>query len=489
MKKQGTGTARTAFNLMVLLLVGFGMFAAAGAAPHFLVTPALADDDGDDGGGSYGGGGRGDDDDDGYRGGGQPPRVLRQLMRPFGGVFRPARPRRSAPVVRIPAMAEREIVAMGLSDDNLTTLQGRGYEIVEQATLPALDRTVVKLEIPEATDLDAARQEIRTLDTGADVDFNHYYSPSQGVADRCEGQGCWPRELIGWPADGPADSGGCRAPVRIGMIDTGINPDHEAFDGTVLEVKRIGDEEERESGRQHGTAVAALLAGALSSRTSGLLPEARLFAVDAFFGAGGGNDRAEAFHLVAAIDYLIGRQVSVINMSLAGEANEVLRQAIGLATADGRTVLVAAVGNEGPRAGPVYPAAYPGVLAVTAVDRSKRVYRRAVQGAYVDIAAPGVGIWTAASIRGGRPKTGTSFAAPYVAAAAALLKAREPDLKWQEVKERLYARASDIGEPGRDDVFGWGLLNASEICNGSAKPASAPADQLLPSTPQVRDRQ
>ena len=129
------------------------------------------------------------------------------------------------------------------------------------------------------------------------------------------------------------------------------------------------------------------------------------------------------------------------------------------------------------------------MLAVTAVDRSKRVYRRAVQGAYVDIAAPGVGIWTAASIRGGRPKTGTTFAAPYVAAAAALLKAREPHLKWQEVKERLYARASDIGEPGRDDVFGWGLLNASEICNGSVKPASAPADQLLPSTPQVRDRQ
>ena len=52
-------------------------------------------------------------------------------MRPFGGVFRPARPRRQAPVIRIPAMAEREIVAMGLSDDNLTTLQGRGYEIVE----------------------------------------------------------------------------------------------------------------------------------------------------------------------------------------------------------------------------------------------------------------------------------------------------------------------------------------------------------------------
>ena len=112
MKKQGTGTTRTAFNLMVLLLVGFGMFAAAATVPHLLVTPALADDDGDDGGGSYGGGGGGDDDDDGYRGGGQPPRVLRQLMRPFGGVFRPARPRRSAPVVRIPAMAEREIVAM-----------------------------------------------------------------------------------------------------------------------------------------------------------------------------------------------------------------------------------------------------------------------------------------------------------------------------------------------------------------------------------------
>ncbi|MCV0394704.1 MAG: S8 family serine peptidase [Rhizobiaceae bacterium] len=478
MKKRCASSIRMAFKAAVLLLAGLAVLPGPGTEPYLFATPALADD-GDDGGGDDGDDGGGG----GYSGGGgsappsvggRPPRILRQLFRPFRGAFRPSRPRRAAPAVQIPPMAEREIIALGLSGDNLAMLQTRGYELLEEIALPVLDGTVVKLEIPAATSLEAARDEIRSLNATAQVDFNHYYQPSQdadGGSD-CEGRGCWPRELIGWPTDQARSANGCRSPVRIGMIDTGINPDHEVFSGTALEVKRIGDEEDPQSGRQHGTAVAALLVGASSSRTPGLLGEAGLFAVDAFFRAGRDSDRAEAFHLIVAIDHLLSQQVSVINMSLAGEANDVLRRAIGQAVADHNTVLVAAVGNEGPRAKPVYPAAYPGVLAVTAVDRRQRVYRRAVQGEHVDIAAPGVEIWTAASIRGARPKTGTSFAAPYVTAAVALMKATDPEIRLDDIKRKLFAAAADIGEPGRDNVFGWGLMNASEICGVFASPAS-----------------
>ena len=90
--------------------------------------------------------------------------------------------------------------------------------------------------------------------------------------------------------------------------------------------------------------------------------------------------------------------------------------------------MIAAAGNDGPRAEPAYPAAYDSVIAVTAVDRSGTIYRRAIRGAHVDLAAQGVEVWTAASVKGARWKTGTSFAAPYVTAAVALWLQHDPML-------------------------------------------------------------
>jgi subtilisin family serine protease len=133
-------------------------------------------------------------------------------------------------------------------------------------------------------------------------------------------------------------------------------------------------------------------------------------------------------------------------------------------------ILVAAVGNAGPRAKPLYPAGYDGVIAVTAVDKGRNAYRRANQGEHVDIAAPGVNVWTAASISGARPKSGTSFAAPFVSAAAAVLLAQRPDLTPVQMAEALSQLAQDIGSPGKDRIFGWGLLDARRLCTYDGHP-------------------
>jgi subtilisin family serine protease len=151
----------------------------------------------------------------------------------------------------------------------------------------------------------------------------------------------------------------------------------------------------------------------------------------------------------------------VINMSVAGPPNKVLLKVIGQAARRGM-VLLAAAGNNGPKAPPAYPAAAESVLAVTAVDRHRQIYRKANRGAYIDFAAPGVSLWTAVP-GGGRFQSGTSFAVPFVAALAALALA-DGDTGPARLGRRLAEGVRDLGTPGRDEVFGRGLVRAAAVC-------------------------
>jgi subtilisin family serine protease len=219
----------------------------------------------------------------------------------------------------------------------------------------------------------------------------------------------------------------CGPTPLIGLIDTGVNVEHEALKEQAIEVVARPASHADASLQEHGTAIAALLVGRRDSHTPGLLPHAKLVTVDAFYRDGGTADRTDVMSLVAAIEALAERGVRVMNLSLSGPANEVLQKAIEAAQAKG-IVIVAAAGNNGAGAEPAYPAAYPGVIAVTAVDQELKVYRRATQGPYVDLAAPGVNVWTASAQGSGSLKTGTSYAVPFVSAAAGLLLASRPDL-------------------------------------------------------------
>ncbi|QEE46084.1 S8 family serine peptidase [Rhizobium sp. WL3] len=449
------------------------------APTHPLVTLAHADDD-DDGGGDDdddddGGGGRSDRGGSGGSGDRAPPRQSGFTLFPFLQSPRPAPVRRAAPAA-IPDRVPNEIIAAGLSEAAITQLTTEGYAVAERqslallATEPATE--IVRLVVPRGTGLDAARARVAALAPVAQVDFNHYYRPEQTeTAPDCGGQSCaLVREIIGWPLDPAGLVQRCGSLPKIGLIDTAINPAHPSLDKARLEVIRISDDALPQSGRQHGTAVAALLVGAAGSRAPGLLPSSEVIAVDAFRRLGGSADVASTFDLVRALDALSSRNVRVINLSLAGPDNLLLKRTVEAMIARG-AILVAAVGNAGPRAKPLYPAGYEGVIAVTAVDKGRKAYRRANQGAHVDIAAPGVNVWTAASISGARPKSGTSFAAPFVSAAAAVLLAERPELTPAQMAEALSLMAQDIGTPGRDSVFGWGLLDARRLCTAEASAA------------------
>uniref|UniRef100_A0A7C1NXQ4 Peptidase S8 n=1 Tax=Agrobacterium albertimagni TaxID=147266 RepID=A0A7C1NXQ4_9HYPH len=453
-----------------------------------LVSIAHADDD-DDGGGDGddddddGGGGRSDRGGSGGSGDRTPSRQSGFTLFPFLQSPRQAPVRRAAPAA-IPDRVPNEIIAAGLPEAAITQLTTEGYRVAERQSLALLApepvgepanqpaTEIVRLVVPRGTGLEAARARVTALAPVAEVDFNHYYRPEQTeTAPDCGGQSCaLVREIIGWPLDPAGLVQRCGSLPKIGLIDTAINPAHPSLDKARLEVIRISDDALPQSGRQHGTAVAALLVGAAGSRAPGLLPSSDLIAVDAFRRLGGSADVASTFDLVRALDALSSRNVRVINLSLAGPDNVLLKKTVEAMIARG-AILVAAVGNAGPRAKPLYPSGYEGVIAVTAVDRGRNPYRRANRGEHVDIAAPGVNVWTAASISGARPKSGTSFAAPFVSAAAAVLLAERPDLTPAQMAEALSLLAQDIGAPGRDQVFGWGLLDARRLCTAEASAA------------------
>jgi hypothetical protein len=464
----GTGARRLAAWVVALSVLGVALGETMpGTAPALGVGTAFADDDdGDDGGGGGSRGGRGmrSDDDDGRRSVGRfrPPRWMspRRWFEPT----RRSAPRRAAPrraVQALPVRAEGELVAVGLTSTQVGQLTAAGFVVAERHQVPLLDAEMFRLRAPPAQSLDAALAQVRATAPQASADFNHFYRPEQ--EEGCDGGHCAGHFLVDWPAT-RSNAPICPGAVEVGLIDTAINPDHDAFSGGQVELLRVADAAPLpESARQHGTAVAALLVGAKNSRTPGLLPGAPLVAVDAFHRGAGSDDRADVFTLVRAVDVLAARGVDVINLSLSGPANALLERTVAAASDKG-SLLVAAAGNNGPRAAPAYPAAYDDVIAVTAVDKAKRVYRRANQGDYVDLAAPGVEVWAAASVRGVRPKTGTSFAAPFVTAAVALMRAGDPTASHQEIAGRLTREAEDLGAPGRDPVFGWGLLDASGVC-------------------------
>jgi minor extracellular protease Epr len=320
--------------------------------------------------------------------------------------------------------------------------------------------------VPAGTSLEAARAEVRALASGADADFNHYYRSEEAAQPAvCNGPHCASFDLIGWNA---VTDLSCLADITLGVIDTGINPDHPTFAASRLEVHKLTPGDLDPSRASHGTAVTALLIGDPASRSPGLLPGARVVAVDAFH-TDGGDERADVYTLVAAMDFLAARGVRIVNMSLAGPPNTVLERSVAKLS-DRDMLLVAAVGNVGPAAEPAYPAAYPGVVAVTAVDKAGTVYRRAGRGAHVDLAAPGVDIWTAASVKGARPKTGTSFAAPFVSATAAAYLAADPQLSAADLISLLTSSAADLGTPGHDEIYGHGLVRAGPTCLDSATP-------------------
>lgn len=351
-----------------------------------------------------------------------------------------------------------ELVVLDLGQDAAAALRRFGFTIIEDRVLASLGLRVTRLRVPRSSTAEAARALVAARFPDLAIERNSLYR-LQATLDLPAPD--YPRRLIGW-GEPPA---GCGAGLRLGLLDTGVDRGNAALVGARILQRSFLRSGAKPASTDHGTAVAAILVGRGPAVDSGLLPGAEL-AVAAVFTVGAADAPAtDLVSLIRALDWLAGAGARVINMSLAGDPNALLSLAVRRVLARG-VALVAAVGNGGAAAPPAFPAAEPGVIAATAVDSGARLYAEAGRGDHVDFAAPGVRIWTPGQGASGRYRTGTSFAAPFVtaAAAAAILAGAPADP--ERLAAALARTAVDLGAPGRDPLFGWGLIQGAHPCGG-----------------------
>jgi subtilisin family serine protease len=337
-----------------------------------------------------------------------------------------------------------EVVAIDITDAALDKAKQADFLVKRTQDLPDLAVKITILQTPKGWSARRGLAKLRKLDPDGTYDYNHVYLDSGGAIGAAAA-----RTL---PAEAVTEVSGVRP--RVGVIDGGVDAGHLSLRTSV--VHRFGC-----NGNffpnEHGTAVGSLLAG-YAVNFAGAAPHADLFAADVYCGSPTGGSVDEA---AAAFGWMAQQRVAVINVSLVGPRNALMERVVKTLV-DRGYLIVAAVGNDGPASPPLFPAAYPGVVGVTAVDAKHRVLLEACRGKHVEFAAPGADLIAAMQ---SQPENfsevrGTSFAAPLVAGLFAR-ELTEPDVAARDrVIAALIATAEDLGARGRDDTYGVGLVAA-----------------------------
>ena len=325
---------------------------------------------------------------------------------------------------------DREVLVLLPEPDELERLSAAGFTVIEKRELRRDGGLLIRVGYAEDIKAADAVSEVRRLYPSAAIDLSHVYKTSSEPADSAAVQ----------PLPEKLDDR--RSDVSIAVIDGFSNA--SLPDG--VELKSFVS---RKSDLPHGAQVMSVLLDDLRQIGEGD-PE-RLFAADVAERFENSSTQALVFNLVDALDWAAAEGADIINISLAGPPNQVLEAVVDSLRDEG-IMMFAAVGNTGPASRPGYPAAYGSVVGVTAVSSNGAPYIYAARGKEVELSAQGVGIRLSPD---SDVLSGTSFAVPRVVAlAASLMNAKPAD----DHRARLRALARDLGAPGRDDIYGYGLV-------------------------------
>ena len=342
--------------------------------------------------------------------------------------------------------------------------QRKGLRLISETELKSTgDRLAVMLRVEPSISLDDWVISLESDDNTLEVQKEYAYYTMAESADPLAPFNYGPALTQSDRLAAQYDGG----KVQVAVIDTGVDLTHPELSESLVQQKDFTGR--GYSADAHGTAVAAIIAAARNNGVgaAGVAPGVEISSFKACHPRRPGGLAAQCWSssLVKALDQAISENIPLINMSLGGPPSPLMQRMLKAAEQRGLLVLAAA-GNGGVNARPVYPAALAESLAVTAVDTDRRLYKMANRGSYVGVAAPGVDIITAGP-EGGQPiLSGTSMATAHATGVAALLMQANPELTATDVAAILEASSEDLGAAGIDPEFGAGLLNA---CRGASQ--------------------
>ena len=381
-----------------------------------------------------------------------------------------------------PAAGERRFVANEVvievagrpSPEQVDALARRhGLTRQESQSFDLTGTTMFRWAIPEGRSVNAVIRELEADGTVLSAQPNYRYTLQQNPGpDNSEGLQYAVDKLQLTKAHGLAL--GDR--ILIAVIDSGIDKSHPELKGQIADsFDPVG------AGKPHlhGTGIAGVIAADM--RLTGVAPRARILAVRAF-DPSGGTAEGTTFNILKGLEWSVTKGARVINMSFAGPQDPALSRSLAAAHKKG-VVLIAAAGNSGVKSPPLFPAADPNVIAVTATDAADQLFAPSNRGNHVAVAAPGVDLLLPSPGKGYQMASGTSFAAAHVSGVAALVLARDPKLSPDSVRRVLLSTAKDLGPKGRDKDYGAGLADAYQALVSLGR---TPADGLSASATSNR---
>jgi subtilisin family serine protease len=395
-------------------------------------------------------------------GGKKPPRVVKtddQDIPPGIAALVTDRPHRPREILVLVDAARASEIAARLANQYNVTADPR-------VAIPLLDGALVRLRLPANRSLESL---LAALSTDPDVELaqpNYDYSVSKGKTS--------PKTVPQYAgaairldeAHRLARGNG----VMVAVIDTAIEAAHPELAGAIAgQFDAVGDGPS--APEPHGTQIAGILAA--HADLKGVAPEAKLLSVRAFRSGKKSLAQSTSFQLLKGIDWAFEAGAKVMNMSFTGPMDPLLERIIK-AAADKGVIFIAAAGNNGPKGAPLYPAAYPEVIAVTATDDKGKLYSKANRGDYISIAAPGVDIIAPALKGSYQLSSGTSMAAAHVSGVVALLIERDGKLDWSKARDILSSSARKPDGSG-NKAFGAGILDAASALG---EPDSAAGEKI-----------
>lgn len=334
--------------------------------------------------------------------------------------------------------------------------------IVEETKLEDGDFSLVK--VPHGTDLTAIAKQLLLSKQVVLVEPNYKlkktYIPKEPNYTRQ-----WYLNKLQMPKAWDKTKGSSK--ITVAVIDGGVQKDHPELKGKLVSPYNAVTGKSSYYPDEHATHVAGIIAASFNKAgIAGIAPNVKIMPINVFQG-----DEASVETVIQAIYYAVEHKADIINLSLGDDNYSYLLESATKYAKSKGVVLVAAAGNSSTYM-PMYPAASEGVVGVSATDRNDKLARFSNYGNYIDLAAPGVEIYSSVAGSSFASYDGTSMAAPMVSGVAALVRSKNPFLSPSKVESILKKSTVDLGSKGRDDDYGYGRIDSYKAVSNTAAPIS-----------------